>query len=214
MIPQVRQTRRVIHVSAAIAIAVAGTLGGCSSSSKPDGGTGTDGGPSGSGGGGGACTGGPFAGAADTHCGTTTQATGACRTDVASAADAGAVDYGDTMNGTEGDDDDCKYHVVYSTTPVCDPAGATFTVTVTTKADPVKPVTGAAATLEAFLSDTHLSPTFKPKSVEKAGGVYDIGPVKFDRPGIWTVRFHFFETCSDTPADSPHGHAAFFINVP
>jgi hypothetical protein len=140
---------------------------------------------------------------------------------VAAAADAGPAGdagpttsgYGDTMYGTEADDDDCKYHVVYSTTPVCDPAGATFTVTVTKKVDE-KPLTGASAHVEAFLSDVHLSPTTNPHSTEQAGGVYAIGPVKFDKPGKWTVRFHFFETCSDTPADSPHGHAAFFIDVP
>ena len=40
------------------------------------------------------------------------------------------------------------------------------------------------------------------------------GPVQFDAPGQWTVRFHLHDNCSDEPADSPHGHAAFFIGVP
>jgi len=31
---------------------------------------------------------------------------------------------------------------------------------------------------------------------------------------MWTVRFHLFEECSDAPADSPHGHGAFFFTVP
>ena len=33
-------------------------------------------------------------------------------------------------------------------------------------------------------------------------------------PGKWTVRFHFNEICCDVNSDSPHGHAAFFVNVP
>jgi hypothetical protein len=32
-------------------------------------------------------------------------------------------------------------------------------------------------------------------------------------PGKWSVRFHIREDCLDG-ADSPHGHGAFFINVP
>jgi YtkA-like len=229
MIARAFQTHRVIRSTALIAITTAlggvFALGGCSDDATPGSGTGgtsgsggsSSGGSSGSGG---ACTGGPVTGPADTHCGATKTATGICQTDVP-AADAGpsgdagppTSDYGDTMVGTEADDDDCKYHVKYTVTPVCDAAGATFTVTVTTTTDG-KPVTGASARIEAFLDDTHLSPSFNPKSTEKAGGVYDIGPVKFDKPGKWTVRFHFFETCADEPADSPHGHAAFFINVP
>lgn len=33
-------------------------------------------------------------------------------------------------------------------------------------------------------------------------------------PGRWMVRSHLYETCSDEPEDSPHGHAAFFVTVP
>jgi hypothetical protein len=36
----------------------------------------------------------------------------------------------------------------------------------------------------------------------------------FDQSGRWVVRFHYFETCSDVPEDSPHGHVAFYIDVP
>jgi hypothetical protein len=28
------------------------------------------------------------------------------------------------------------------------------------------------------------------------------------------VRFHFYEDCLDLLPDSPHGHAAYFIDVP
>jgi hypothetical protein len=37
--------------------------------------------------------------------------------------------------------------------------------------------------------------------------------VRFDASGKWTVRFHFSADCADA-VDSPHGHVAFFVNVP
>ncbi len=206
--------------------------GGTSSGGSSSGGT-SSGGKSGgasSGGssgadGGGACTGGPVTGANDpSHCtepdgGAIKTATGVCQTGVADAGpppatDGGApaVDYGATQNGIEGNDDDCKYHVKYSVAPICENAGVTFTITVTKTVDG-KPVTGASPYAEATL-DGVPAPSSGQKPTEKAGGVYDIGPVKFDKPGKWTVRFHFFEECSDEPEDSPHGHIAFFVNVP
>jgi hypothetical protein len=45
-------------------------------------------------------------------------------------------------------------------------------------------------------------------------GTYSVGPVRFDQAGRWFVRFHFYETCSDAPEDSPHGHVAFWVDVP
>jgi hypothetical protein len=66
-----------------------------------------------------------------------------------------------------------------------------------------------------YLSDTHVAPTTDQKFLETAmPGVYTVGPVRFDASGMWTVRFHFFETCTDFAEDSPHGHAAFYLNVP
>jgi hypothetical protein len=41
-----------------------------------------------------------------------------------------------------------------------------------------------------------------------------VGPIVFDQPGKWVVRFHFFENCDDLVEDSPHGHAAFYVQVP
>src|SRR5580693_8825611 len=53
--------------------------------------------------------------------------------------DAGPVDtceFGDTMFGMEGDDDDCKYHVSWTSTPICEgAAGVIFTATVTNLTD-------------------------------------------------------------------------------
>ncbi len=40
-------------------------------------------------------------------------------------------DYGPTMFGTEGDDDDCKYHVSYTVSPICENNGTYFVVTAT-----------------------------------------------------------------------------------
>ena len=94
-----------------------------------------------------------------------------------------------------------------------DCASVNFTVTATVKE------TGAAATsakllVEVYLNETHPAPNTNQKTTEQSGGTYVVGPVQFDAPGQWTVRFHLHDDCSDEPKDSPHGHAAFFIGVP
>ena len=85
------------------------------------------------------------------------------------------------------------------------------TVTDTVKG---KPVTCAYPYLEATLNDLPSSSTTPQKYKETAPGVYDVGPIVFDKAGKWVARFHFFEDCSDEPEDSPHGHVAFYIQVP
>ena len=101
--------------------------------------------------------GGPVAGAADAHCGSTKQPTdpkvcmpvggGAGGGAGAGGMGAGGMgaggmgaggggdmpDVGATMVGSEGDDDDCKYHVAWTSTPVYENQDVTFTVTVTKK---------------------------------------------------------------------------------
>jgi hypothetical protein len=155
--------------------------------------------------------GGPVTGAADTHC------MGqyiAVDPSMCMPPDGGPVDmadFGPTNYGTEADDDDCKYHVKWTSTPICEGGDVTFTVTITHAIDGT-PVTGAAPNIEAFSTVTHPAPDVG-KPTEMAGGVYAIGPVHFDQPGMWTVRFHIDENCHDTAA-SPHGHAAFFVGVP
>jgi hypothetical protein len=159
---------------------------------------------------------------------------GGAADDGASAA-ANACDYGATMFGSEGDDDDCKYHVSWTSTPICESSlGVTFTVTVTYLGTGL-PVTNIPANYgvlpEAFIPTSldascddmsrHVSPTvFSPGSAGSGllettptSGVY-VGQIIFDKPGEWTVRFHIHEECSDLCANSPHGHAAFHINVP
>jgi hypothetical protein len=185
----------------------------------------------------------PTPGAADVHCaGVPAQAVngascdaidaGATSDDAGSSGDAGAVpgpcgenggDYGATMYGTEADDDDCKYHVSYSASPICENNGTYFVVTATyltrTGEDggPAA-LTGASTYAELCLSNTHVAPPAdgRPSQevVEGPPGTYTIGPVIFDAPGNWTVRFHFNEFCCDVVPDSPHGHAAFHVTVP
>ena len=172
---------------------------------------GSDSGPSGP-------VGGPVSGELDVHCadaagGVMATTVGLCQT--GAVPDAGAVpvsDYGDTMFNAEGNDDDCKYHVSWTSTPVRKDASVTFTVTLTKLADNTA-ATEAGIRAEIFLTDTHPAAP-PPQATEAAGGKYTVGPIKFDAPGDWTVRFHFYEECSDVPEDSPHGHAAFFVRVP
>src|SRR5262245_57330430 len=44
-------------------------------------------------------------------------------------------DFGPTMFNAQGDDDDCKYHVSYTVTTVCENADVFFTALVTKKTD-------------------------------------------------------------------------------
>jgi hypothetical protein len=128
-------------------------------------------------------------------------------------ADAGTTVYGSTQYNSEGNDDDCKYHVKFTETPVRRNENVSFTVTAATLADG-HPATGANIEAEVFLSDTHPAPNSGQATTEKSGGVYDVGPIKFDAAGRWTVRFHLHEDCQDATEDSPHGHIAFYIDVP
>jgi hypothetical protein len=206
------------------AFAAASLVGGCGSSSQP-----APGPPS---------TAFAVSGPADTHCIAngveTKQAVGMCLVDDGSAAaapppdaggaeaadgggsdDGGAMtsEYGDTLYNAEGDDDDCKYHVSWTSTAVKENGGVFFDVNVLRLADG-QPATGANVQPEVFLTNIHPTPSTDIPNTESAGGNYKVGPVVFDAPGKWTVRFHFYEMCSDAPEDSPHGHAAFYVHVP
>ena len=184
-----------------IAIPFAGLIGVACGSSNPTG-----------------PVGGPVTGALDTHCsdgdgGVNATPVGMCMMGgVAPDGGVSPIDYGPTLFNAEGDDDDCKYHVVWTSTPVRKDTNVTFTLMLT-KLAAMTPATQAGVTAEVFLTDTHPAAP-PPEAKESAGGTYTIGPVKFDAPGDWTVRFHFYGNCSDVPADSPHGHAAFFVRVP
>jgi hypothetical protein len=127
--------------------------------------------------------------------------------------------FGASMYGTAGSDDDCKYDVRWTSTPICEGGnGVYFTVTATKRVDGT-PLTGAAPYIESVQACSHPSPNPPPPAMTQAEeappGTYKIGPIVFDRPGGWVVRFHFYGTnCEDTVPTSPHGHAAFFVNVP
>ena len=132
------------------------------------------------------------------------------------AGGAAQSQYGDTLYGSQGDDDDCKYHAAWTSSAPVENRDVSFNVTATKLADG-SPMAGAVpykVFAEAFLSDIHPAPPVKQTATEGPAGSYVIGPVLFDAPGRWTVRFHFYENCDDSLPDSPHGHIAFFVEVP
>ncbi len=138
----------------------------------------------------------------------------------------GDSDYQPSMYGQSGSDDDCKYDVSWKSTPICENGNVFFTVTAKRRAlsdggsaladEP--PLTGATVQPEVTLNCNHIAPNPSvPTSfieTPAGSGIYKVGPVVFDEKGKWNVRFHFNECCDDGPADSPHGHASFWINVP
>ena len=183
----------------------------------------------------------PTPGPADDHCGNTVQTTNPASCNP-STLDTGASDgagdstattdmggagadcpYNATMFGQQGDDDDCKYHVEWASSALCEGApGVFFTVVATNKTDG-SALTGAGAVAEVFTTtpgdascddqSTHPGPNSPVSLAEGPPGTYT-GRIEFDASGQWTVRFHFFETCADLLPDSPHGHAAFRFTLP
>ena len=135
------------------------------------------------------------------------------------------ADFGETLYGSSGADDDCKYNVSWTSTPIRRGDNVTFTITAASIADgePLKRVasqaTGALplSRVEPYLpcEPTHLGPlgNLTAPVKETAPGVFEVGPIVFDKAGRWALRFHFYETCFDSEA-SPHGHVAFFVDVP
>lgn len=156
-------------------------------------------------------------GAPDTHCAQPDGGVRAQPTSMAScqlaAADGGVAELGAPLFNAEGDDDDCKYHLTVRSTAVTRSAPVTFTLVGTDKAGG-GPMTGAETALEALRSDTHPAPNAGTTTAEGPAGTYTVGPVAFDGPGRWTLRFHFFHRCTDAAEDSPHGHVAFSLDVP
>ncbi len=144
------------------------------------------------------------------------------------------------MFGMEGDDDDCKYHVVWTIGSICQNTDIPVTVSVTLKGDgagfpatasagsPLQVTPGMEVKAEVFTTtpgdmdgatycddqSTHPAPgsEFTLSPVTGTAGKFS-GNIKFDRAGQWTLRFHFHEECLDVLDDSPHGHAAFLVTV-
>lgn len=124
--------------------------------------------------------------------------------------------YGATMDNNWGADDDCKYNVLWTSTPICENVPVYFTVSAVRRQDNM-PLTGANARPDVVLNCDHPipnTPTPRDPSPEISPGTYLVGPITFDQPGKWVFRFHFNEDCLDIADDSPHGHAAFYIDVP
>jgi len=175
------------------------------------------------------CTdgGGPVPGDTDMHCtdadgnSIVQETTAAACMDASAGGDEGAGGASDgeeeeeqlTLFNAEGDDDDCKYHVTFGSTCVEKNKDVTLTLHANLRTDD-SALAGADPEVEIYLSDTHLAPNTHPKTTVVSDGVYTIGPVRFDQSGRWTVRFHLFETCLDAREDSPHGHVAFYVDVP
>ncbi len=143
----------------------------------------------------------------------------------ANIGNCGDDDYGATMYNNWGSDDDCKYDVEWQSTPICENQPVYFTVVVTKREDntPLEGVqTGGSFVQGNPRPDVVLdcdhpipnSPAPRNPSPEIAPGTYVVGPIVFDKGGQWVFRFHFNEECLDVADDSPHGHAAFYINVP
>jgi hypothetical protein len=126
--------------------------------------------------------------------------------------------YGPSMYGQSGSDDDCKYDVSWTSTPVCKNAPVYFTVHANKRVGATTfasgpPLTGAGPFAEVVLNCTTPAPNAN-QPVEFEPGVYQVGPIVFTESGRWNVRFHFNENCLDEVPTSPHGHAGFWITVP
>lgn len=152
--------------------------------------------------------------------GGTAGASGAAGSDGAGAA--GAAGEGNeeeahpVLSSHQGADDDCKYDVSFTSSCIEVGRDTSFSLTLTRRADG-SPATGAQPdSPEIYLESepTHISPSVAVTAPEDPPGTYTIGPILFDQSGRWVVRFHFYEACSDLPPDSPHGHVAFYIDVP
>ena len=169
------------------------------------------------------------AGASDMHCaGKLTEVSQAACHATPAAAEAGAgdadsgssdggageptPDYGPPQPGSEGEDDDCKYHVKWQSTAIAESTDVTFQILATVRKDG-SVLAGATPYAEIYLNAMHPAPNTKVTTTETAPGTYTIGPVRFDVAGEWNVRFHFNDQCTDSER-SPHGHVAFFVKVP
>ncbi len=142
--------------------------------------------------------------------------------DATSTGDSGAPEFGPTHAGSESDDDDCKYHVKWLATGATVTDDVYFQVDLTTKADG-KPASHLVATARPLVAEVyvdngdpaknHGAPNSEPTSQETdVPGRYVLGPIRFDQPARWTVRFHIYPDCDDGDT-SPHGHAAFFFDA-
>jgi hypothetical protein len=211
-----------LAISLALPLLIAAV--GCSSSSSPSVDASSTGGTGG--GGDGATTdavvlpAGPVAGPADDHC-----AGGKVQEVDPAVCQAGPPDAGADDGGAEepapvrynaaADDDDCKYHVSFTTSAaVALNTNVFFTAKATKKSDGTAASWGSMDALEVVTADMTQAVDVKDPPVQSPVGTAKFGPVKFNRSGKWIVRFHIHEECTDNDEASQHGHVAFFVNVP
>lgn len=227
-----KQSMILAHrTSSILMLASALLLGfGCSSSDAP---TSAEAGPAG----------GPVSGVVDSHCAgsTVTVEPATCSGDTSPGGAGGAsesapesaggaadctqthdAEYGDTLFNSDGDDDDCKYHAAWSSTPIRLNQPVTFTVTAMNKASgaALEPLSDGGVPLTRLDVYQPCQPNrrgpaqnLSAKISELMPGVFSAGPIQFDQSGRWVVRFHWYEECVDGE-HSPHGHIAFFVDVP
>jgi len=169
--------------------------------------------------------GGMVPGPADNHCmnvQTITVSQASCNPDGGGPPPPPAGDAGmepqPIHNNAQADDDDCKYHVTWTSTPIYKNMPVTFTVTVVNKADntpvPFPPRAQFAVAGVLSTDDTVVLPNTSPMQMLGSNGTWTFGPVRFDDSGDWNLTFHIREECSDNLDDSPHGHATFLVRVP
>jgi hypothetical protein len=166
-------------------------------------------------------TGSEATGISDAHCrdeagGDIVQPIGACATSaIASEDHEHEEEQLNVFEGRAAYDDECKYEVSFTNTCITLNQPVTFSVSLKRRMNGTFASGAAPSNPEVYMeADGHLSPSNNITAPERSSGVYDIGPIVFDRPGRWVVRFHFFEMCSDLLEDSPHGHVGFYIEVP
>jgi hypothetical protein len=234
--------RAVLHHGAGVTIGSLFVGAACTSSNNDALTTGTDGGVEAGdhavdGGGGDAASatcnnpGGATEGVADTHCalsdgGSRVQTIDfpQCGADAGPDAGSRACPYGETAFGHEADDEDCKYHIKWTSDPVCNATldargyviGTQFTLTVTNRADNSPLSRAAKLTVDASRTspagagcDDSALPSFQLGATD---GTY-AGNIEFDQAGQWTIRVQIDDNCVNLPA-SPYGHVAFRVTVP
>ena len=144
-------------------------------------------------------------------------------TDCNFAHDAG---YGDPLYNDSGDDDECKYHMSWTSTPIQKNQPFTVMVKATNlqtgaplaNLPDQEPGTVALSRIEPFVpcDPVHLPPTstLEGQHVTETGpGEFSVGPLVFDESARWEMRFHFYGDCFNNSA-TPHAHIAFFVDVP
>jgi len=135
------------------------------------------------------------------------------------------VGYGDPNFNDSGDDDECKYHMTWSATPIAKNQPFTITVNATNllTGEPLDTIAAQVAGKPALsriepsipCQPSHLAPTAAYEAAVKqiGPGQFTVGPFSLDESGRWVIRYHFYEECLDSTT-TPHAHVSFFVDVP